>query len=92
MLEVTEKWNKKYPNAMNRWSEHWYVITPMFKFSQHVRNVIYTTNAIESLNSGYKRLNRGRCIFPNSTALLKSLYLATFEITKSGRISSGTGA
>lgn len=82
MLEVTGKWNKKYPNAMNRWSENWDVITPMFKFSQDVRKVIYTTNAIESLNSGYKRLNRGRSIFPNSTALLKSLYLATFEITK----------
>ena len=54
----------------------------MFKFSQTVREVIYTTNAIESLNSGYRRLNRGRSVFPNDTALLKAMYLATWELTK----------
>ncbi len=44
--------------------------------------VIYTTNAIESLNSGHRRLNRGRSIFPESKALQKTLYLATHELTK----------
>jgi transposase-like protein len=82
MLAVTEKWEKKYPNAMQRWADNWDVISPMFKFSAQVRKVIYTTNAIESLNSGYRRLNRQRSVFPSSTALLKSLYLATFELTK----------
>ena len=51
--EVTRVWNEKYPGSMNRWNDHWDVISPMFKFSQTVREVIYTTNAIESLNSGY---------------------------------------
>lgn len=82
MEKVSEKWNKKYPNAMKRWSENWDVISPMFKFSSEVRKVIYTTNAIESLNSGYRRLNRSRSVFPSDTALLKALYLATFELTK----------
>lgn len=82
MLTITEKWDKKYPSAMRRWSDNWDAISPMFKFSEAVRRVIYTTNAIESLNSGYRRLNRGRSIFPSSTALLKSMYLATFELTK----------
>lgn len=50
--------------------------------SKKVRKVIYTTNAIESLNSTYRRLNRQRSVFPNNTALLKALYLATFEATK----------
>ena len=50
--------------------------------SKKVRKVIYTTNAIESLNSTYRRLNRQRSVFPNNTALLKALYLATFETTK----------
>ena len=67
---------------MKRWSDNWDVISPMFKFSAVVRKVIYTTNAIESLNSGYRRLNRQRSVFPSSTALLKALYLATFELTK----------
>ena len=42
----------------------------------------YTTNAIESLNSTYRRLNRQRNVFPSDTSLLKALYLATFEATK----------
>lgn len=82
MLSVAEKWDKKYPKAMSRWEDNWDAISPMFKFSDTVRKVIYTTNAIESLNSGYRRLNRGRNIFPDSKSLLKSLYLATYELTK----------
>ena len=50
--------------------------------STTVRKVIYTTNAIESLNSTYRKLNRQRSVFPSDTALLKALYLATFEATK----------
>lgn len=57
-------------------------ISPIFKFSTTVRTVIYTTNAIESLNSTYRKLNRQRSVFPSDTALLKALYLATFEATK----------
>ena len=82
MLAVTEKWESKYPNSMQRWADNWDVISPMFKFSAQVRKVIYTTNAIESLNSGFRRLNRQRSVFPSSNALLKALYLATFELTK----------
>lgn len=80
--DITEKWEDQYPNAMNRWNENWDVITPIFKFSAEVRKAFYTTNAIESLNSSYRRLNRQRSVFPSSQALLKALYLATFEATK----------
>ena len=55
---------------------------PIFKFSATVRKVIYTTNAIESLNSSYRRLNRQRSVFPDYQALMKALYLATTEATK----------
>ncbi|MFR4352966.1 MAG: IS256 family transposase [Roseburia sp.] len=79
---VTEKWTEKYPNSMKRWYDNWDAITPIFKFSPDVRKVIYTTNAIESLNSTYRKLNRQRSVFPSDTALLKALYLATFEATK----------
>ena len=79
---VTEKWTTKYPNSMKRWYDNWDAITPIFKFSPDVRKVIYTTNAIESLNSNYRKLNRQRSVFPSDTALLKALYLATFEATK----------
>lgn len=79
---VTEKWWGDYPNAMKSWYKNWDVISPIFKFSADVRKVIYTTNAIESLNSGYRRLNKLRSVFPSDTALLKALYLATHEIAK----------
>jgi len=82
MLEISEKWEEKYPRAMKSWEQNWDAISPMFKFSAETRKVIYTTNAIESLHSTYRRLNRSRSVFPSDTALLKSLYLATFEATK----------
>lgn len=79
---VTEKWSEHYPHAMNRWHDNWDAISPIFKFSKDVRTAFYTTNAIESLNSSYRRLNRQRSVFPSAQALLKALYLATFEISK----------
>ena len=79
---VTEKWTVKYPNSMKRWYDNWDAITPIFKFSPDVRKVIYMTNVIESLNSTYRKLNRQRSVFPSDIALLKALYLATFEATK----------
>lgn len=80
--EISDKWSEKYPNAMKSWVVNWDAITPIFKFSAEVRKVIYTTNAIESLNSTYRKLNRQRSVFPSDQALLKALYLATFEATK----------
>ena len=80
--DVIEKWSEKYPNAMKTWVTNWDAITPIFKFSADVRTIIYTTNAIESLNSTYRKLNRQRSVFPSDQALLKALYLATFEATK----------
>lgn len=82
MERVSEKWNPKYPNAMKSWEQNWDVISPIFKFSTDVRKVIYTTNAIESLNSTYKKLNRQRSVFPSEKALMKSLYLSTLQATK----------
>lgn len=79
---VTAKWEEKYPRAMNRWYDNWDAVSPIFKFSSDVRSVIYTTNAIESLNSTYRKLNRQRSVFPSDQSLLKALYLSTFEATK----------
>jgi transposase-like protein len=80
--KVNEVWAEKYPYAMKRWYDNWDAVCPIFKFSMQTRKLIYTTNAIESVNSAYKKLNRQRSVFPNPTALLKSLYLSTMEVTK----------
>jgi transposase-like protein len=82
MLEVKEKWEKTYPNAMKRWADNWDVICPIFKYSGIVRKALYTTNAIESLNSQYRRINAARPVFPSEDALKKALFLATQNITK----------
>jgi len=81
-INVGDNESSKYPNSMKRWKDNWDAISPIFKFSETFRKVIYTTNAIESLNSTYRKLNRQRSVFPSDTALLKALYLATFEATK----------
>ena len=54
--DVEKNWSDKYPTAMKSWRTNWDAITPIFKFSADVRTVIYTTNAIESLNSTYCKL------------------------------------
>lgn len=61
---VTEKWSEKYPNSMKSRKQNWDAISPIFKFSTTVRKVIYTTNAIKSLNATYRKLNCQRGIFP----------------------------
>lgn len=79
---VNENWSLKYPNSMKCWYDNWDAVSPIFKFSAAVRKVIYTTNSTESLNATYHKLNRQRSIFPSDTALLKALYLSTFEATR----------
>jgi len=82
MLEVKDKWEKVYPSSMNRWKDNWDVICPIFKFSKEARRALYTTNAIESLNSQYRRINSNRPVFPSDDALRKALFLATQNIIK----------
>jgi len=82
MHEVRDKWEKYYPNTMKRWEVNWDCICPIFKYSAVVRKALYTTNAIESLNSQYRRINAARPVFPSEEALKKALYLATLNITK----------
>lgn len=84
---VSDKWGAKYPNAMKSWYKNWDAIAPIFKFSTETRKIIYTTNAIESLNAAYRRLNGQRSVFPGDTALLKALFLATREAAKKWTVS-----
>ena len=88
---VVEKLSAKYPAFMKRWIENWDVVAPIFKFSKDVQKIIYTTNAMESLHSSYRKLKRRRSVFPSGQALLKALYLATFEATKNGLSRFTTG-
>ncbi len=82
-LEILKnKWDKIYKGIMERWENNWDNISPMFDYGVEFRKLIYTTNAIESLNSQYKRLNKGRNVFPNKESLFKAIYLSTDKITQ----------
>ena len=82
LVELEEKWGKKYPSAIKSWQDNWDSLSTFFKYSQELRTVMYTTNAIESLHSSYRRANRNRVVFPTNMALLKTLYLSTLRIEK----------
>lgn len=81
LLELQEKWAKRKV-SLDNWVKNWDAIIPFFKFGPELRKIMYTTNTIESLNNSYKRINKGRRIFPSETSLEKSLYLATEIITE----------
>mgnify|MGYP004685013515 CR=1 FL=1 len=82
LLELEEKWKHKYPGAIQSWIDNWDVLSVFFKFSAEIRKIMYTTNAIESLNSTYKRIDRNRNVFPTDMSLLKVLYLSTLKAEK----------
>ena len=79
LLELEEKWGSKYPGMIKSWKENWELLSVFYKFSPEIRKIMYTTNAIESLNSTYKRINRNRKVFPTDMSLLKVLYLSTLK-------------
>ena len=61
---------------------HWDHITPFFDYPKEIRTVIYTTNAIESLNSSFRKISRSRHLFPSVESLYKLFYLAIENISK----------
>lgn len=71
----TGHWGRKYPAIAQSWRRHWEQVIPFFAFSEPIRRIIYTTNAIEALNSKLRRAVRTRGHFPGDEAAMKLLYL-----------------
>ena len=85
-LEAFETaWGEKYKAVVRMWRGNWGNIIPFFQFLPEIRKVIYTTNAIESLNMVMRKYTRNRRIFPNDDAALKALFLAIREASKNWR-------
>lgn len=88
-LEEFEKiWGEKYPVIGRSWRQNWERVIPFFDFPPAVRKVIYTTNAIESLNSGVRKVIKNRGHFPNDEAATKLIYLALRNIAKKWKMPS----
>ena len=81
LIELDEKWKKRRV-SLDNWINNWDNIQPFFKYGPETRKIMYTTNAIESLNNCYKKLNQGRRVFPTQQSLEKSMYLSTKIITE----------
>ena len=75
-------WGKKYPAIAPTWRRQWDQVIPFFAFPPEVRRIIYTTNAIESLNSTLRTAVRSRGHFPNDDAAIKLLYLVLRGVTQ----------
>jgi putative transposase len=76
------EWGDKYRAVVRLWRSNWDNIIPFFQFLPEIRKVVYTTNAIESLNMVMRKYTRNRRIFPNDDAALKAMYLAIREASK----------
>src|SRR5215207_6754986 len=76
------KWDAKYPTIARQWRAKWSDIIPLVEFPSAIRKAIYTTNAIESVNSVIRKFTRNRKQYPNGESALKLVYLAIHEASK----------
>ena len=82
LAEFAAKWDAKFPMIARSWRSNWARVIPFFAHPPEIRRVIYTTNAIESLNMSLRKVTKTRSSFPNDEAVLKLLYLALRNIAK----------
>ena len=80
--EFAQAWDDKYPTIAKMWRAKWADIITLFDFPAPIRKAIYTTNAIESVNSVIRKFTRNRKIYPNEESALKLVYMAINEASK----------
>jgi transposase-like protein len=80
--EFNAKRGVDYANTVKSWRSNWARITPFFDYPPEIRRVIYTTDAIESVNMSLRKITKNRRSFPSDDALLKLFYLALANIAK----------
>jgi putative transposase len=82
LAEFSLKWDAKFPMIAKSWRSNWTRVIPFFAHPPEIRKIIYTTNAIESLNMSLRKVTKARGSFPNDEAVSKLLYLALRNIAK----------
>lgn len=80
--DFAQAWDEKYPTIAKQWRSKWTDIITLFDFPPPIRKAIYTTNAIESVNSVIRKFTRNRKIYPNEESALKLIYMAIHEAAK----------
>lgn len=79
--EVKEKF-PEYAIYLKSWEDNWQELSPFYGYPEAIRKIIYTTNAIESLNRQFRKVTKTKAVFPHSESLIKLLYLAQVDISK----------
>lgn len=82
LQDFSKKWDAKYPMISQSWKNNWENLNEFFSYPDDIRRAIYTTNAIESLNSSLKKVTQKRSAFPNDDSIYKVLYLALTQASK----------
>ena len=77
-------WGNRYPAIRTLWTNAWSEFVPFLDYAPEIRRVIYSTNAIESLNARIRRATRARGHFPNEQAAIKCLYLVVRSLDPNG--------
>ena len=80
--ELKAKWGEKHSLAVNVWERNWDRVSTMFRFTEEIRRLIYTTNPIESVHRQFRKVTKSTSLFPSDTAVLKLLYLAAQNVVK----------
>ena len=80
--EFAQAWDAKYPTIAKMWRAKWSDIVTLFDFPPAIRKAIYTTNAIESVNSVIRKFTRNRKLYPNEESAIKLIYMAIHEASK----------
>ena len=82
LSQFGECWDAKYPQISRSWNNHWNHLNTLFNYPMKIRKAIYTTNAIESLNSVVRKATNKRKVFPTDDSAKKVVYLAIMEAPK----------
>ena len=80
--DFAERWDDKYPQISKSWRAHWQNLSTLFSYPQDIRKAIYTTNAIESLNSVIRKAIKKRKLFPTDSSAKKVVYLAIQQASR----------
>jgi putative transposase len=82
LAEFAAQWDRQYPSISALWRRNWQGVIPFFQFPPEIRKIVYTTNAIESLNMSLRKAIKTRGAFPSEDAALKVMYLALRNLAR----------
>ena len=82
LLKLSEKCGAKYPVVIESWERNWEELSAYFEYTEPIRKIIYTTNAVEGFHRQVRKVTKTKGAFTNDMALLKLVYLATKNIEK----------